>query len=117
MLGGKYELSPQASIYAGLEHAIRPSLRFEQLEHSNHVVLRHAPRRLVTAKAFGSSWGDAPIRVIWAGGDYDFTEAFGVSVAITTSTMAATATTTSTPTSIFDHADYRFNKRFDVYAG
>jgi predicted porin len=73
---------------------------------------------LVTAKAFSSSWGDAPIRVIWAGGDYDFTEAFGVGVGYYNVNNGANSHNDQYTIQQFSiMPDYKFNKRFDVYAG
>jgi predicted porin len=119
MLGGKYELSPQASIYAGLEHADQTIPSGSNNWNTQITSYYGMPLAgLVTAKAFGSSWGDAPIRVIWAGGDYDFTEAFGVSVGYYNVNNGGNSHNDQYTNQQFSiMPDYRFNKRFDVYAG
>jgi predicted porin len=119
MLGGKYELSSQASVYAGVEHTDQ-TIPSGSNNWSTQITSYYGMplAGLVTAKAFSSSWGDAPIRVIWAGGDYDFTEAFGVGVVYYNVNNGANSHNDQYTIQQFSiMPDYKFNKRFDVYAG
>jgi predicted porin len=73
---------------------------------------------LVTAKAFASSWGDAPIRTLWVGADYRFTDAFSLNVGYYNVNNEANSHNDQYTNQQFAvMPDYKFDEHFDVYAG
>ena len=119
MLGGKYDLTPNAAIYAGVEHTDQ-TIPSGSNNWSAQITSYYAMpiAGLVTAKAFYSTWGDAPIRVLWAGADYRFTDAFLLSVGYYNVNNEANSHNDQYTNQQFAiMPDYKFNERFDVYAG
>jgi len=119
MLGGKYDLTPQAAIYAGVEHTDQ-TIPSGSNNWSAQITSYYAMpiAGLVTAKAFNSAWGDAPIRVLWTGADYRFTDAFSISVGYYNVDNEANNHNDQYTNQQFSiMPDYKFNERFDVYAG
>jgi predicted porin len=119
MLGGKYELTPKAAIFAGVEHTdqtIPSSSNNWSAQITSYYNMPIAG--LVTAKAFASAWGDAPIGVLWAGADYRFTDNFSLSVGYYNVNNEANSHNDQYTNQQFAiMPDYKFNERFDVYAG
>jgi predicted porin len=119
MLGGKYDLTPKAAIYAGVEHTdqtIPSSSNNWSAQITSYYAMPIAG--LVTAKAFASTWGDAPIRVLWAGADYRFTDAFSLNIGYYNVNNEANSHNDQYTNQQFAIIpDYKFNDRFDVYAG
>ena len=119
MLGGKYDLTAKAAVYAGVEHTdqtIPSGTNNWSAQITSYYAMPIAG--LVTAKAFNSAWGDAPIRVLWAGADYRFTDAFSLSVGYyNVDNEANNHNDQYTNQQFAVMPDYRFNERFDVYAG
>jgi GBP family porin len=119
MLGGKYDLTPRAAIYAGFEHTdqtIPSSSNNWSAQITSYYAMPLAG--LVTAKAFDSTWGDAPIRVFWAGADYRFTDAFSLSVGYYNVNNEANSHNDQYTNQQFGIIpDYKLNERFDIYAG
>jgi predicted porin len=119
MLGGKYEVTPNAAIYAGVEHTDQ-TVPSGSNNWSAQITSYYAMpiAGLVTAKAFASTWGDAPIRVLWAGVDYKFTDAFSLSVGYYNIDNEANSHNDQYTNQQFAVLpDYKFNEHFDVYAG
>ena len=119
MLGGKYDLTPKAAIYAGAEHTdqtIPSSSKNWGTQITSYYNMPIAG--LVTAKAFNSAWGDAPIRVLWAGGDYRFTDAFSLSAGYYNVNNEANSHNDQYTIQQFAILpDYKFDEHFDVYVG
>jgi predicted porin len=119
MLGGKYDLTPKAAIYAGVEHTDQ-TVPSASDNWSTQITSYYAIpiAGLVTAKAFNAAWGDAPIRVLWAGADYRITDAFSLSVGYYNVDNEANSHNDQYTNQQFAiMPDYKFNERFDVYAG
>lgn len=119
MLGGKYDLTPKAAIYAGVEHTdqgIPSSSNNWSAQITTYYGMPIAG--LVMAKAFASTWGDAPIQVLWVGADYQFTNAFSLSVGYyNVDNEANNHNDQYTNQQFAILPDYKFNEHFDVYAG
>jgi general bacterial porin, GBP family len=119
MLGAKYDLTSKAAIYAGFEHTDQ-TIPSASNNWSAQITSYYAMpiTGLVTAKAFDPSWGDAPIRVYWAGADFKLTEAFQLSVGYYNVNNEANSHNDQYTIQQFSILpDYKFNERFDVYAG
>ncbi len=119
MLAGKYDVTPNAAIYAGVEHADQ-TIPSGSNDWSAQITSYYAMpiAGLVTAKAFASTWGDAPIRVIWAGVDYRFTGPFSLSVGYYNVNNEANGHNDQYTNQQFSiMPDYKINDRFDIYAG
>ena len=119
MLGGKYDLTPKAAIFAGVEHTDQTIPSGSNNWSAQITSYYNMPiAGLVTAKAFNSAWGDAPIRVLWVGADYRFTDAFSLSVGYYNVNNEANSHNDQYTNQQFAiMPDYKFNDRFDVYAG
>jgi general bacterial porin, GBP family len=119
MLGAKYDLTPKAAIYAGVEHTdqtIPSSSNSWSTQITSYYAMPIAG--LVTAKAFASSWGDAPIRVLWVGADYQFTDSFSLNVGYYNVNNEANSHNDQYTNQQFAILpDYKFDEHFDVYAG
>ena len=119
MLTGKYDLTPNAAIYAGAEHTDQ-TIPSGSNNWSTQITTYYGMpiAGLVTAKAFASSWGDAPIRVLWAGADYRFTPHVSLSVGYYNVNNEANSHNDQYTNQQFAiMPDYQFNERFDAYAG
>lgn len=119
MLGGKYDLTPHAAIYAGVEHTDQ-TMPSSSNNWSTQITSYYAMpiAGLVTAKAFASTWGDAPIRVLWVGADYRFTDAFSLDVGYYNVNNEANSHNDQYTNQQFAIiSDYKFDEHFDVYAG
>jgi predicted porin len=119
MLGGKYDLTPKAAIFAGVEHTDQTIPSGSNNWSAQITSYYNMPiAGLVTAKAFNSAWGDAPIRVLWVGADYRFTDAFSLSVGYYNVNNEANSHNDQYTNQQFAiMPDYKLNERFDVYAG
>jgi predicted porin len=119
MLGGKYDLTPKAAIFAGVEHTDQTIPSGSNNWSAQITSYYDMPiAGLVTAKAFNSAWGDAPIRVLWVGADYRFTDAFSLSVGhYNVNNEANSHNDQYTNQQFAIMPDYKLNERFDVYAG
>ncbi len=119
MLGAKYDLTPQATIYAGFEHTDQATPSGSNNWSAQITSYYGMPiAGLVTAKAFASTWDDAPIRVIWAGVGYRFTDALSLSVGYyDVDNIANNHNDQYTNRQFAILPSYKFNERFDVYAG
>jgi predicted porin len=119
MLGGKYDLTPKAAIFAGVEHTDQTIPSGSNNWSAQITSYYDMPiAGLVTAKAFNSAWGDAPIRVLWVGADYRFTDAFSLSVGYYNVNNEANSHNDQYTNQQFAiMPDYKLNERFDVYAG
>lgn len=119
MLGAKYDLTPNATIFAGFEHTdqtIPSSSNNWNTQITSYYAMPIAG--LVTAKAFDPSWGDAPIRVMWVGADYKFTDAFSLSVGYYNVNNEANSHNDQYTNQQFAiMPDYKFDEHIDVYAG
>jgi predicted porin len=119
MLGAKYDLTPQATVFAGWEHTGQTtpsSLNNWSTQITSYYTMPIAG--LVTAKAFSSSWGDAPIRVLWVGANYHFTDDFSVNVGYyNINNEANNHNDQYTNQQFAVLPSYKLNDRFDVYAG
>jgi predicted porin len=119
MLGGKYALTTKAVIYAGFEHTdqtIPSSSNDWSTQITSYYNMPIAG--LVTAKAFNSAWGDAPTRVYWVGADYQFTDAFSLSVGYYNVDNEANSHNDQYTNQQFAILpDYKFDEHVDVYAG
>jgi predicted porin len=119
MLGGKYDLAANAVIFAGVEHTDQTIPSASNNWSTQITSYYNMPiAGLVTAKAFNSSWGDAPIRVVWVGADYRFTEAFSLSAGYYNVNNEANSHNDQYTNQQFAVLpDYKFNERYDIYAG
>lgn len=119
MLGGKYDITPNAAIYAGVEHTDQTIPSASNNWNTQITSYYGMPiAGLVTAKAFGSSWGDAPIRTVWVGGDYHFSNGFSLEVGYYNVNNEANSHNDQYTIQQFSVLpDYKFNEHFDVYAG
>jgi general bacterial porin, GBP family len=119
MLAAKYEVTPTAAIYAGVEHfdqTIPSSTNNWNTQITTYYTMPIAG--LVTAKAFASNWGDAPTRVVWAGTDLKITDAVLLSLGYYNVNNEANSHNDQYTNQQFAVMPcYRFNERFDVYAG
>jgi general bacterial porin, GBP family len=119
MLGAKFDLTQKAAIYAGVEHTDQ-TIPSSSNNWSTQITSYYAMpiAGLVTAKAFASSWGDAPIRVLWVGADYQFTDSFSVNVGYYNVNNEANSHNDQYTNQQFAILpDYKFDEHFDVYAG
>ncbi len=119
MLGGKFELGSKAGIYAGVEHTdqnVPSSSNNWSTQISTYYDMPIAG--LVTAKAFGSTWGAAAIRVLWAGVDYQFTPSWSVNAGYYNVNNGGNNHNDQYTIQQFAILpNYKFNERFDAYAG
>jgi general bacterial porin, GBP family len=119
MLAGKYDLTSNAAIYAGVEHTDQ-TIPSGSNNWSAQITSYYAMpiAGLVTAKAFASTWGDAPIRVLWAGVDYQFTGPLSLSVGYYNVNNEANSHNDQYTNQQFAFMPaYKINERFDIYAG
>jgi general bacterial porin, GBP family len=119
MFGGKYDLTPKAAVYAGFEHTDQTTPSGAN-NWSAQITTYYGMSiaGLVTAKAFASSWGDAPIQVVWVGADYQFTDAFSLNVGYyNVDNVANNHNDQYTNQQFAILPDYKFNEHFDIYAG
>jgi predicted porin len=119
MLGGKFDLTPKAVIFAGFEHTDQ-TIPSSSNNWSTQITSYYAMpiAGLVTAKAFAATWGEAPIRVYWAGVDCRLTDAFSLSVGYYNVNNEANSHNDQYTNQQFAiMPDYKLNERFDVYAG
>jgi general bacterial porin, GBP family len=119
MFGAKYDLSPMAAVYAGVEHTDQTIPSASNNWSAQITSYYNMPiAGLVTAKAFASTWGDAPIRTIWVGADLHFTEAISLSVGYYNVNNEANSHNDQYTNQQFAiMPDYKFNEHFDAYAG
>jgi GBP family porin len=119
MLAAKYDFTPRGAIYAGVEHVDQTIPSGSNNWSAQITSYYNMPiAGLVTAKAFASTWGDAPTRVVWVGADYRFTDAFSVNVGYYNVDNEANSHNDQYTNQQFGFLpDYKFNERFDVYAG
>ena len=119
MLGAKYAIRPKAAIYAGVEHTdqtIAASLNDWSTQISSYYNMPIAG--LVTAKAYNSTWGEAPIRTLWVGGDCHFTENMYLEVGYYNVNNGGDNHNNQYTNQQFSlMPSYIFSKHFDVYAG
>jgi GBP family porin len=119
MFGAKYDLTPMAAIYAGVEHTDQTIPSASNNWSAQITSYYNMPiAGLVTAKAFASTWGDAPIRTIWVGTDLRFTDALSLSVGYYNVNNEANSHNDQYTNQQFAiMPDYKFNEHFDAYAG
>jgi len=119
MLGGKYDLTSNAGLYAGVEHTDQTVPSGSNNWSTQITSYYNMPiAGLVTAKAFDPSWGGAAITVFWVGGNYQFTPAFSVNVGYYNVNNGGNNHNDQYTIQQFSILpDYKFNQRFDVYAG
>jgi predicted porin len=119
MLGGKYDLTSSAGLYAGVEHTDQTVPSSSNNWSTQITSYYNMPiAGLVTAKAFDPSWGAAPITVFWVGADYQFTPAFSVNVGYYNVNNGGNNHNDQYTIQQFAILpDYKFSQHFDVYAG
>jgi GBP family porin len=119
MFGAKYDLTPSAQIYAGYEHTDQTVPSASNNWSTQITSYYNMPiAGLVTAKAFAASWGQAPIQAYWVGADYKFTEAVSLNAGYYNINNEANSHNDQYTIQQFSLLpDYKFNERFDVYAG
>ena len=119
MLGAKYDLTSNAAIYAGFEHTDQTIPSASNNWSTQITSYYDMPiAGLVTAKAFNPAWGNAPIRTFWVGADYQFTDAFLLSVGYYNVDNEANSHNDQYTNQQFAiMPDYKFDEHFDVYAG
>lgn len=119
MLSGKYELNPALALNAGFEHTdqtVPSSANNWSTQITSYYGMPIAG--LVTAKAFGSTWGAAPITVVWVGGGYKVTEALAIDVGYYNVDNGGNNHNDQYTIQQFSiMPDYKFNKHFDAYFG
>jgi predicted porin len=119
MLTGKYDVTSKIAISAGFEHTdqtIPSSSNNWSAQITSYYNMPLAG--LVTAKAFASTWGQAPIRVYWVGAGFRVTDAFTVSAGYYNVDNEANSHNDQYTISQFGLIpSYALNERFDVYAG
>jgi hypothetical protein len=80
MVTGKYDVTSRFAVSAGFEHSDHTIPSGSNNWSAQITSYYNMPLAgLVTAKAFDPTWGDAPIRTVWAGAGFKVTDAFTVS--------------------------------------
>ena len=119
MLAAKYELTPKATLNAGVEHTDQSntsSLNNWGTQITTYYGMSLAG--LVTAKPYNPAWGAAPITAVWVGGGYQLTEAFSLDAGYYDVDNGGNSHNDQyTIRQISLMPDYHLSKRFDVYAG
>ncbi len=119
MVTGKYDVTSRFAISAGFEHSDQTIPSSSNNWNAQITSYYNMPLAgLVTAKAFAPTWGDAPIRTIWAGAGYRVTDAFTVSAGYYNVNNEANSHNDQYTIQQFGIIpSYALNERFDVYAG
>jgi predicted porin len=119
MVAGKYELTPKAALYVGVEHTAQTTPSASNNWNTQITSYYNMPiAGLVTAKAYASTWGNAPITVVWVGGNYTFTQAISVDVGYyNVNNGGNNHNDQYTNQQFATLPDYKFNDHFDVYVG
>ena len=119
MLTGKYDVTSRIAISAGFEHTdqtIPSSSNNWSAQITSYYNMPIAG--LVTAKAFASTWGQAPIRTVWAGVGYRLTDAFTISAGYYNVNNESNSHNDQYTIQQFGIIpSYALNEHFDVYAG
>jgi len=119
MVTGKYDVTSRIAISAGFEHSDQTIPSSSNNWNTQITSYYNMPLAgLVTAKAFDSTWGDAPIRTMWAGAGFKVTDAFTVSAGYYNVNNEANSHNDQYTIQQFGIIpSYALNERFDVYAG
>jgi general bacterial porin, GBP family len=119
MLTGKYDVTSRIAISAGFEHTDQTVPSGSNDWSSQITSYYNMPiAGLVTAKAFASTWGNAPIRTVWVGAGYRVTDALTVSAGYyNVDNIANSHNDQYTIQQFGIIPSYALNERFDVYGG
>jgi general bacterial porin, GBP family len=119
MLTGKYDVTSRIAISAGFEHTDQTIPSGSNDWSSQITSYYNMPiASLVTAKAFASTWGNAPIRTVWVGAGYRVTDALTVSAGYyNVDNIANSHNDQYTIQQFGIIPSYALNERFDVYGG
>jgi predicted porin len=118
MLTGKLDVTEQATLDLGFERTVQNSPSSSNnwnTQISSYYGMSIAG--LVTAKAFSTSWGGAPVRTIWLGGGYKFTPVLTLDIGYyNVNNGGNNHNDQYTIQQLSFMPDYHFSKRADVYA-
>ena len=119
MIGAKYQLNQNFGLYAGYEHTEQTTPSNSNDWNTQITSYYNMPiAGLVTAKAYDSSWGIAPIRVAWVGADYRITKEFSVNVGYYNVNNGGNNHNDQYTIQQFAILpDYQFNNVIDAYVG
>jgi predicted porin len=118
MLTAGYPINTQASLNAGFERTVQNSPSSSN-NWSTQITSYYGMSiaGLVTAKAFATTWGGAPVRTVWFGGGYKATGQISIDAAYyNVNNGGNNHNDQYTIQALSLMPDYHFSKRTDVYA-
>lgn len=119
MFTGKYDFTPAFALKAGYEHTVQ-STPSSSNNWSTQITTYYGMSLggLVTANAFGSTWGNAPVTTAWIGGGYQYTDNVTLDASYYNINNGGNNHNDQyTIQALSFMADYHFSKRTDVYLG